>query len=535
MTVFPKEISPDTPKTGSVLVGDMSPGASPDEVIAHAQRYADMGMFSEQATIMENLLHSGKKLTDRQRIQVFYALAHSNYILGIYQLSLSYIFQLLSLDKEPELAYFDCAARLILADIYVRFDNADNAATVLHAAEKDLDKSVVSKSVRDNMLQRLNQQWSTVHAARNEWPEFLKSLHMADSLGDHSESDHDRRLLDYGIYYYKTGDSKLAANYFERLINRKEWSYDRMAAICNYADMLAEEGSNARALEVADLGIGQLEDHVMDQMKADLLKIKAVVLDRTGRSDEAFDILVESYGIHDSIAKWHASHSVLEIARDYELTMDRAERRRIMDSHTGREMLMWCLVGMLVATLCVVGWVWRRNRAQHRLIGQLENDLGCQKSEHNDIMSSTMADLSRKQRNLVALTLKMARLNDLLNKAIDDTDTAPADKRLSELRAGVREVGVNRNVWEIFDILFEQTNPDFFNRLRQLHPDLTRGETRMCAYLIMNLSTKEIAVVTNRSTRTVETVKYRLNKKLNPDGEISLVEYLHRLENLDES
>lgn len=52
----------------------------------------------------------------------------------------------------------------------------------------------------------------------------------------------------------------------------------------------------------------------------------------------------------------------------------------------------------------------------------------------------------------------------------------------------------------------------------------------MCAYIFMNLGTKEIATMTNRSTRTVETVKYRLNKKLSPPDGISLGDYLRSLD-----
>lgn len=141
-----------------------------------------------------------------------------------------------------------------------------------------------------------------------------------------------------------------------------------------------------------------------------------------------------------------------------------------------------------------------------------------------------MGDLDRKRRNLMSLTLKLAQLNDVIEHAVGDNSPGDAAGRLDTLRSEIRRIGLNRNVWDIFDVLCEQTSPDFFKRLAQLHPDLTRGETRMCAYIFMNLGTKEIATMTNRSTRTVETVKYRLNKKISPPDGISLGDYLRSLD-----
>lgn len=73
----------------------------------------------------------------------------------------------------------------------------------------------------------------------------------------------------------------------------------------------------------------------------------------------------------------------------------------------------------------------------------------------------------------------------------------------------------------------EVANHDFIQRLGEAHLDLTRGEIRMAVYISMGKSTREIAEMLNRSVRTVETVKYRLNKKLSDAlGERSLPQYL---------
>lgn len=63
-------------------------------------------------------------------------------------------------------------------------------------------------------------------------------------------------------------------------------------------------------------------------------------------------------------------------------------------------------------------------------------------------------------------------------------------------------------------------------RLHARHPDLSNNERMMCAYLKMNLSTKEIAPLLNISVRGVETIRYRLRKKFGLEREDSLTDYL---------
>ncbi len=84
------------------------------------------------------------------------------------------------------------------------------------------------------------------------------------------------------------------------------------------------------------------------------------------------------------------------------------------------------------------------------------------------------------------------------------------------------------NMWEMFKTYFEQTHQNFFKSLYRAHPDLSPNEVRMCAYIMLNLTTKEIANITNRSPRTVETVKYRLHKKLGLEEETTSA-YLNRI------
>ena len=80
--------------------------------------------------------------------------------------------------------------------------------------------------------------------------------------------------------------------------------------------------------------------------------------------------------------------------------------------------------------------------------------------------------------------------------------------------------------WEIFEYNFKQVHEEFFNQLKSKFPHLTHKDLKICAYIKMSLSNKEIAPLMNISTRGVETHRYRLKRKLQLENDILLGDYL---------
>jgi ligand-binding sensor domain-containing protein/DNA-binding CsgD family transcriptional regulator len=80
--------------------------------------------------------------------------------------------------------------------------------------------------------------------------------------------------------------------------------------------------------------------------------------------------------------------------------------------------------------------------------------------------------------------------------------------------------------WEHFAQHFDKVHSDFVVGLKEKYPGITANELKLCAYLRMNLSTKEIAQLMNTSVRGVETTRYRLRKKLGISSETNLFDYL---------
>ena len=80
--------------------------------------------------------------------------------------------------------------------------------------------------------------------------------------------------------------------------------------------------------------------------------------------------------------------------------------------------------------------------------------------------------------------------------------------------------------WELFKTAFNHADKDFLQKIKVRHENLTPEDLRLCAYLRLNLASKEIAPLLNISVKSVEMKRYRLRKKLDLPREENLTEYI---------
>lgn len=142
-------------------------------------------------------------------------------------------------------------------------------------------------------------------------------------------------------------------------------------------------------------------------------------------------------------------------------------------------------------------------------------------------------EIAFKNKELASLTMHLVQKNELINKMAMEIEKlneklkgTPDQKNLRPLQQLLTEDEMLENDWEQFVYHFDQVHSGFFQRLRQQYPELTPRDHRLCAYLRMNLSTKDIAPLLNISVRGVEISRYRLRKKLGLTGDDNLGEFM---------
>jgi DNA-binding CsgD family transcriptional regulator len=142
-------------------------------------------------------------------------------------------------------------------------------------------------------------------------------------------------------------------------------------------------------------------------------------------------------------------------------------------------------------------------------------------------------EMIMKDKELANSTLDMIQKNKLLTKIKNDLKKISSATRDLELKDHINILSkkINRELdteqqWEVFETHFENVHEAFLKRLKIQFPDLSPRELKLCAYLRLNISSKEIAILMNISTRGVEISRYRLRKKLDLQRNENLTDFI---------
>lgn len=157
-------------------------------------------------------------------------------------------------------------------------------------------------------------------------------------------------------------------------------------------------------------------------------------------------------------------------------------------------------------------------------IDQLEKDkIDLELKHKNQEIANLIISVARKNETLFALKENIRSVAVNLSK----TNTVESKRELLLINNSIESSMEGDELLKRFEEQFDLVNNNFMKRLSQKHPDLSANERLMCAYLKMNLSTKEMAPLLNISVRGVETMRYRIRKKFDLGRETNLIDYIN--------
>ena len=190
-------------------------------------------------------------------------------------------------------------------------------------------------------------------------------------------------------------------------------------------------------------------------------------------------------------------------------------------------------IGLLLLLLFIIHRVYRVHYKRHKkkveqekekelALLQLGNDRTVMKLQNDKLQS----EVESKNRELAVTTMNIVRKNELLMSIKEALLNSGNSKEVLHI---VEDNINSEGDWEHFQEIFNQTDRDFLNRLKSLHPDLTPNDIKLCIYLRLNLSSKEIAPLLNISTQSIEIKRYRLRKKMRLERNQNLTDYILKL------
>lgn len=175
----------------------------------------------------------------------------------------------------------------------------------------------------------------------------------------------------------------------------------------------------------------------------------------------------------------------------------------------------------------------REMEFEHKLAIQNQN------FENNRIITELEQEklrskLKSKSKELASYAALMARKEDILVEMEKEINNSNIKKENQKLYLKLMDIkdrqSSSQNEWKLFERNFHEVHDDFFKILQKKYPGLTPNDLKLCAFLRMNLSSKEIAPLIGITFRSIELHRYRLRKKFQLSKKDNLVKILMNLD-----
>ena len=299
----------------------------------------------------------------------------------------------------------------------------------------------------------------------------------------------------------------------------------------NAAYLYQLTGRFADALEVAKQCMEVATGSGLQDQIAQSALIISEVYEQEGKLDLAHQYLSTHLDYLNQIRRESSFKEIVQLEMRHELdqALQEAKLQRLEEQAKEANQRFWLTAVLSLSLLIsiVLLWLFMAQRSRNAKRELERRNLELEKSQLNQ-------DLVYKKKELTTTMMYLLEKNQFLVTMAEELSEAKGEfskKNQTTIQRIINELLKNssRAVWEEFEAHFKEVHFSFYEGLTRAYPDLTLNERRLCAFLRLNLTTKEISAVTHQSTQSINMARFRLRKKLRMEAEEDLIRFLSEL------
>ncbi len=349
-----------------------------------------------------------------------------------------------------------------------------------------------------------------------------------------------------GICYMETGQFDLANEYFLISLTVRKAAGDlrgQAQVLNNMGKNQVNFGNFAAARDHFNQALAIGRDLGSRESMVISLESLASVYDTLRNYKAALGAHREFKALNDSLYSTESRTTIARLEdsfrRDKEAKVFELEARR-KDAESARQRT-WniALVGALFFLLLTAFLLFKVMRArvhtsaleQEKLRLQSEK-LGLEAEKLEAEQAALKESLEFKDRELTANALFLLKKNELIAHIAERLLKAKSTFRQENqhiIQDIVRDLQSSQDDhnWQEFEAHFTRVHATFYQTLQERFPSLTPNERKLCAFLRLNMSTKDISAITHQTLNSITVARSRLRKKLDIEGEdVNLVDFL---------
>lgn len=329
-------------------------------------------------------------------------------------------------------------------------------------------------------------------------------------------------LTDKAMLYIRKGDYQDAIKTYKYVMEnyRKELVKDvEILTLCNYGYLIGLDSMSSFAIRYIDSAILKAKEFNIPILEMECYARKSELLYKH-REYKYFAESIDKYiSLRNSVDSLNDLRHLENawIANEFKKTEEQLRLEKELSdlkNDKAKTRLYLIILGLGSIIIILILAFNRRNILLKNKDIQLKN-----KELEKEVLNK---EIEMRNRELTAKALVQMQRHEILAEMVDKLDAIVDDKpKITEnLKEVINDIEKYKNSTtpEDFDYYFTQTNPDFYKHLLEDFPYLTPYEQRLCAFLRLNLNTKDIATISNISPESAKVARARLRKRLNLVG-----------------
>ncbi len=221
----------------------------------------------------------------------------------------------------------------------------------------------------------------------------------------------------------------------------------------------------------------------------------------------------------DSLYASQEQKHILKLELQYIYEKKEIERQREQHKKT---IITLIIIFSLISGLVILGLIFSSHRLKSKLVITEKEKIELELISKDRELTVNLISLIKKNEMLTNLSNKLEQLE----QSTKSSETRDKIIRISkELRDNTED-----KMFVEFTTRFQEVHAGFYEKLLKFYPDLTKNELNLCAFLRLNMSSKDISELTNQQVSAIEQARYRLRKKLRiVNLETNLVTFLSQV------
>ncbi len=477
----------------------------------------DQKYNSEALKMYEKIYQMKDVYNLRDRMETLYTIGTLYIRQGKLYEALQSTGQLLSYPLPDSLSYYKVKACLSLCNIFVELSDEEKLDVVVNRGLELVEKVYVPNSIYPLLKSGLLSRKAYLMGIKGKFSEAIGLYEEAKKICPTLVS---RINMSIGSLFSLQNQHDIAYRYYLDGLKHSGNPEIRAVSAFNIAKGYIQTRQYDDFFEFIHKYENELNFFRGQITEAQLWSLKSEAYEIIGNYRDALG----AHKISDSIqSEIMSKEKIRDIEREYQQIDMKEKNKEIEELRLAckKRDIMSCIlvvIGIFLVSCLTVMIIRNNKRRVYKDKKHKKEEDECRKEmerrkENQEEMEAT---LKLRNQEVAYMSMKLASISE---KMVDLKDLVgdPKAKKveiIAEVQSALREVSSDGELWDSFRIYFEGVNQSFFDRLYHLHPDLTNAEIRMCVFILLNRTNKEIATILNRSTRTIETIKYNLRKKL---------------------